>query len=354
MKLHLKIKVLRGVLSMPNTALAFAFCDGDSDTDEMTRFVCNTDSKELSRLMDITKEALNSIAQFTRDDSLRLVICSSKYIRKVKRYCRYVDNKLDGITESMCCRIKPSIAIAYSVKSDNKILKLLPKEISNNLTPRVTVVFVEYDKDPNANDDDPHVMNFLHMINIAVGTLMHLLDKMIENSVIKHTENPDGAKSRQLKDCLDAYKEYRYSKLNSTMSVELVEELSENIKKSKMARRYSSVIRSSKINGYMSEVVRSINTHKITDSTFNYFARAVGNTAILSKMRLRSESEPGDFEKSRYRDLAVEELEEMGDIYFDAIHRMLFGNFDITEYVNKLKVSERAVYAINRKLESIR
>ena len=174
MKLRLKIEEHRERLIMANTALAFAFCDRDSDTDEIARFIDNTDSKELLRLLDITKEAFDSIAQFIRDDSFRFVVCSSKYIKKVKRYGRHVDSKLDGTTECMCYKTQPSISIAYSVKSNNKILKFLPKEIANGLTPRVTVIFIEYSREQYTvdNADVLDIINFIHMINIAKETMM--------------------------------------------------------------------------------------------------------------------------------------------------------------------------------------
>lgn len=341
---------------MLDSALTFALCDDDDavDKEKIKNFVDNIDSDDMVAILGIFKDTLNSIVPFMHDNSLRLVICSNKYIKKVKNYGRYVNNKLDGITECTHSELKKNISIAYSVKKDNKILKFIPKELTESLTEKVNIVFIEY-TDAQDKDGEGNMTQLIDMICEAADCLLGLLDKTIHNNVMSNTGNSiDENKNKQIINCLDAYKEYRYTKFRGTLVTEMAKVLLDKDDEITHTNGYYEEVRAMKINKYMVKVSNAFSNHEINDSTFNYFARAVGNIAMVGKIHLGAISKADNFERNRYMDLFVEEMETIGDIYFKVIHKMSFGNFGINEYVNKLKVSEKALYAINNKLKNIR
>lgn len=133
---------------MPNSELSFVFFGNDTQSMEISSFFGNTDQNKMTKMLDTAAKALGAVSSFYRYDSIRMVICSSDYIRDIQAQAENMQDKLDGTTYSSFIEDNGKMTIAFSVSKDNEKVELMPEPLRNKLEDKVTIAFVEFDKDP--------------------------------------------------------------------------------------------------------------------------------------------------------------------------------------------------------------
>lgn len=343
------------MIPLASNKLLFAFdTDGNEQDDAIEHIMKNINNSKINDILSVIANGLQEVTELFKDRSLLVVLCSDKYIEEIEEYHNRTWHEMNDVNEFSISSIDKFRGVFYIVEKDNDALNYIPSLTiydRDSLSDKVAVAFIKYYKQ---NMRSP-MEEALSVLNLAICFLMELINKAVEIKTMSASLEPDtdGNYRAYVRTCLCAYNEYRYTKLNMLIYKSVADIFYDDEIEGRKVQELIERRRIEKIDDCMGMVSHDISTNRLSLLTLGSLAKAVGSTAVYNKIKIETFNNRVNVGHAVCLDMLSNELNGLISIYYDSIFKMLDGNYNIKEDAIKVKYSEKAIKAINNKIQKI-